>query len=161
MPLLERGPVNESTSFRLIMIEAQLGLLQEGILFNSVVGKIRSTVTPGQSGHSRDVGDAHLLLDTLVAEAKGLRKPLWAFFGDLEKAFPRTWRQAVLQQLCDGAHIKDGNLALLGQGHEGLSRMKETAISFTFLRWMFPDLASPLTAWYPESLRNHSRLGRG
>eukprot|EP00959_Pyramimonas_sp_CCMP1952_P156556 3274147-Pyramimonas_sp.AAC.1 len=75
------------------MIKAQLGLLQEGVLCNRLRPIVRAAITPGQSGYIRDTGDAHLLLHELVAEAEHHGRPLIALFGDLQKAFPRTWRQ--------------------------------------------------------------------
>ena len=90
------------------MIKSQLGLLQEGLIFGRLVGQIRNSITPGQSGYVRDVGDAHLLLQLIMAESIGLAKPCWVVFGDLQKAFPRTWRQAMLEQLWDKAGVRDG-----------------------------------------------------
>ena len=96
------------------MVKSQMGLLQEGVIFHRVAPKVRATVTPGQSGYSRDVADAQLLLHELMAERKGLGLPLWSIFGDLEKAFPRTWRQGMLKQLREKALLTDGMFALLG-----------------------------------------------
>jgi hypothetical protein len=114
VPLFKSGLPSENKSYRLIMVKCQMGLLQEALVFERIVAKVRATVTPGQSGYCRDVGDAHLLLHELMAEAIGLGKPLWVVFGDLEKAFPRTWRQLMLHELSKSAGIRDGMLALLG-----------------------------------------------
>ena len=59
--LFKRGSPAASSSYRLIMIKSQLGLLQEGILFQRISGSIRASSTPGQSGCIRDAGDAHLI----------------------------------------------------------------------------------------------------
>ena len=114
VPLLKKGPTTDRLSFRLIMVKAQMGLLQEGIIFRRLRYRVRASITPGQSGYVRDVGDAHLLLHECTAEAIGLNKPLWAVFGDLEQAFPRMWRQCMLRELKLSVGIRDGMLALLG-----------------------------------------------
>ena len=64
VPLFKKGAITASESFRLIMIKSQMGLLQEGLLFNRLSSQVRSSITPGQSGYIRDVGHAHLLLHT-------------------------------------------------------------------------------------------------
>ena len=113
VPLHKKGDCSNNKSFRLIMVKCQLGLLQEGIVFARTSVQVRSSITPGQSGYMRDVADAHLLLHELVAERCALLLCLWAYFGDLEKAFPRTWRCSLLQQLHDKAGLRDGMFGLL------------------------------------------------
>ena len=109
----QAGMLDEIESFRLIMVKSQLGLLQEGVLFIRLRDIVRIKITPGQSGYLRDVADAHLLLHELSAAAIQDGRPLCAIFGDLQKAFPRTWRQGLLCSLHARAGIRDGCFALL------------------------------------------------
>ena len=109
----KEGPPDEGESYRLIMVRAQLGLLQEGLLFQRLQGPLRDRITQGQSGYIRDVGDAHLLLHELTAAAIQARKTIIAVFGDLQKAFPRTWREGLLLNLHEFGGVRDGAFALL------------------------------------------------
>ena len=68
----------------------------------------------GHSGYMRDVADTHLLLHEVVAERRELGCSLWVCFGDLEKAFPKTWRAVMLKNLEQDAGMCDGMYGLLG-----------------------------------------------
>ena len=117
-PAPQRGPVDLSSSFRLIMVKAQLGLIQESVVHRRLFGHLQDSVLPGQSGYVRDVGDAHLALHELAAAAAAQGRPLWVIFSDLQKAFPRTWREGLLHRLREQAGVSDGMLALLGSMFE-------------------------------------------
>ena len=108
------GPSDLGESFRLIVIKSQFGLLQEDLAFHRLRDCIRERVSQGQSGCIRDVGDAHLLLHEIMAVAVHDRRVVCAIHGDLQKAFPRTWRQSLLHSLSTTGGVQDGALALLG-----------------------------------------------
>ncbi len=114
VPLYKKGLPEEATSYRLIMVKSQLGLLQEDLVHARLSSQVKGSITAGQSGYIRDVGDAHLLLHECMAEAIAVHKPIWAVFGDLQKAFPRTWREAMLLELATTARVQDGILSVLG-----------------------------------------------
>ena len=113
VPLHKAGPPELGESFRLIMVKSQFGLLQESILCQRGKAKVQLSVLPGQSGYVRDVGDAHLLLHELASQAVFQGRALWAVSGDLQKAFPRVWREGLLHRVFTHVGLRDGYFALL------------------------------------------------
>eukprot|EP00973_Karenia_brevis_P042772 5919973-Karenia_brevis.AAC.1 len=67
--LYKRGDIRLTTSFRLIMVKQQMGLIQECVLATRLAPVVRAALTPGQSGYVRGVEDPHLLLHEVVATA--------------------------------------------------------------------------------------------
>ena len=101
------------SNFRLIMVKALFGLMQEGLVFQRLRSTIRSSLCPGQAGYIRDVADTHLLLHEVTAEFFNSGRPLWSAAGDFAKAFPRTWRETLLEESHTDAGISRGMYALL------------------------------------------------
>ncbi|CAK0815216.1 unnamed protein product [Prorocentrum cordatum] len=110
----KRGPWIASSSFRLLCIVCQHGLLQEGLLFERLRVPLWRSLLDGQSGHVRDCGDAHLVLHEVVASRSATGLPTWLVHGDFVHAFPRTWRSLLLCLLHDAGGVQAGSLALLG-----------------------------------------------
>ena len=48
-----------------------------------------------------------------VAAAKEEGRCIWAIFGDLKQAFPKSWRESILALLHTQAGIRDGAFALI------------------------------------------------
>ena len=63
----KNGPGAFTTSYRLLTVRAQLGLLQEGVLAARLKPCIYGHLCVGQSGYIRDVEDPMLVLFELVA----------------------------------------------------------------------------------------------
>ena len=113
VPLHKKGSTDVYGNFRMIMVKCLFGLMQEGLFFQRLRSVIRANIRPGQSGYIRDVGDAHLLLHCTTAAFLHSRRTLWSVPGDFAKAFPRTWRARIIQQVATGPAIADGMLSLL------------------------------------------------
>ena len=90
-----------------------MGLLQEGLLSHSCGDTIRGALTRGQSGYIRDVADAHLLLDTILAYRRQRSLPLFMLLGDFVKAFPRVIWEDLLLLLNQQAHIQGRSFLLI------------------------------------------------
>ena len=112
--LYKKGDPSLVGNFRMLFVKAQMGLLQEGLLFRRVIPQIRSFCRPPQSGFVRSVEDTLLLLHETAADAADNLRALWVLFADQVKAFPRTWRADILEEAATGPRIRDGALALLG-----------------------------------------------
>ena len=110
----KRGPVDISSSFRLLGVMSQHGLLQESILSARVKPRLVASLLPGQSGYIRDAGDAVLFFNELTADYKAHRRCLIAVPADLVRAFPRSWREALIAMTSSVAEINAGALAALG-----------------------------------------------
>ena len=54
----KKGPASWVTSFRMLSVRAQMGLLQEAMVSDRLRPNIRSFLCHGQSGYHRDVEDA-------------------------------------------------------------------------------------------------------
>eukprot|EP00439_Symbiodinium_sp_Y106_P071520 s5564_g12.t2 len=113
-PVHKAGPACLASSFRLIFVKAQLGLMQEALLAQRWLSATRRFIQPCQSGYIRGVDDAHLLLHEVSAEAILQHRPLWFVMGDFHKAFPRVCRHDLLCALADGPHVNGHCLGLLG-----------------------------------------------
>lgn len=113
-PVHKAGPACLASSFRLIFVKVQLGLMQEALLTQRWLTATRRFIQPCQSGYIRGVDDAHLLLHEVSAEALHQHRPLWFVLGDFQKAFPRVCRHDLLCALADGPHVNGHCLGLLG-----------------------------------------------
>jgi len=113
VPAFKRGDPLNVDNWRQIEVMVQLGLLQEGLLSKRLAIHVRLCISPGQSRYSRDVGDAQLLLGGVLAILQTQKRSAWCIFGDLWKAFPRTWRQRLLHLCHARAGISDGSWSLL------------------------------------------------
>jgi hypothetical protein len=109
----KRGPGGLLSSYRLLTVRAQMGLLQEAVLATRIRPTIQQSLCPGQSGYIRDVEDPMLMLHELVSMMILMKRMLWLCMGDFEKAFPRTDRSDLLVLLFNGPRIRDGAFALL------------------------------------------------
>eukprot|EP00959_Pyramimonas_sp_CCMP1952_P154404 3230247-Pyramimonas_sp.AAC.1 len=65
-------------SFRLLMVKTQFGFLQESLPCQRARSLVFLSLLPGQSGYVRDVGDAHLFLHEVGAQAQEQGRALWA-----------------------------------------------------------------------------------
>ena len=101
VPLLKNGDPFIQTSFRLIMVKAQMGLIQEGLLSERLLERIQCSLERGQSGYVRGVQDPHLLLHEILSESRRFRRDVWLLPGDFVKAFPLTWREDLLNQISE------------------------------------------------------------
>ena len=112
--LAKKGNPALQASWRFIFVKCQQGLMQEGLLTQRLLSDVRADLVKGQSGYWRGVDAPHLLLHEICACSLNLSLCLWLVFGDFVKAFPKTWRDALLCLLHDGPFVKAGCLAELG-----------------------------------------------
>ena len=114
VPKFKAGFALSSASWRFLEIRAQIALLHEAVLIARLRPRHRAAVLPGQSGYVRDVGDAHLALHEITAMRRDVGLPTLPAFGDVARAFPRTWRADFLHETATAAGVTDGALATLG-----------------------------------------------
>ena len=114
VPLYKRGEIFLVESWRQLEVPSQLALIQESVLSNRVKTQVRAHLSRGQSGYVRDVGDPQLVLQAAMACIQETNRCAWTCFGDLLKAFPHTWREALVMLMHDGPGLRCGALALLG-----------------------------------------------
>lgn len=110
----KKGSSRDIENFRFIFIRPQPSLLQETVVFNRLRSTVWGSLRPGQSGYIRDCADAHLVAHEIIAAAIHEGRCIWAILGDFKKAFPKTWRQALLAFLAHDVGVRDGMLSLLG-----------------------------------------------
>lgn len=160
----KNGPGSCITSFRLLTVRAQMGLLQEGVLASRLRPNINGHLCPGQSGYIRDVEDPMLALHELVAVLTHSGRMLWACLGDFKQAFPRTDRSDLLVLMYNGPLIRQGAFALLDDILEyDLLRVWLSGASSTVLRNGLPEggsLGSLMYTTLPDDLLR-SLLGAG
>ena len=102
--LFKSGPSALQSSYRLLTVRVQMGLLQEGVMSARLTPNIRAYLTIGQSGYARDVEDVMLVLfEFLSAQVQLFNRCPWICFGDFRKAFPYTDRADLLCLLYSGA----------------------------------------------------------
>ena len=80
-------------------VKIECGLLQEAVLANRIPPHVRAYLRPGQSGYARGVEDSQLVLHEACAERCGSKLCTWILLGHQKKAFPKTWREALLRLL--------------------------------------------------------------
>ena len=100
-------------SFRLIFVKVQLGLLQEGLVEARLKPTIRTFLHPCQSGYFRGIQDPHLVLHEIYHLAEAAHRAVWLVMGDFKQAFPRVWRELLLQMIHKDIGIGHGMLELL------------------------------------------------
>ena len=101
-------------NWRLLFVRAQMGLLQEGILSDRLVGTVWGALSDVQSGYMRGVEDPLLVLYEVAAAMRAAGRCLFLLFGDFHEAFPRVWRQDLFHLLAHGPQVSGGCLHLLG-----------------------------------------------
>jgi hypothetical protein len=69
---------------------------------------VRARLRPGQGGYVRGVEDPQLVLHEACAERSFLKLCTWMLFGDQKKAFPKTWREALLGLLWRNGGLRGG-----------------------------------------------------
>ena len=111
--LYKRGDALRHASFRLIMVKAQMGLIQEGLLSTRLTPSVRGAISDYQGGYERGVEDAHLLFHELSADAMASLRCLWVLLGDFKGAFPRTRRADLQSILLTEVGLHGGAFALL------------------------------------------------
>ena len=111
-PLHKKGNAAQIEIFRLLFVKAQMGLMQEALLTQRWLTKVRNYVLPCQSGFVRGTDDAWLLLHETCAEALSQRRPLRMIMGDFKRAFPSVIRQDLLHSLAEGPQMSGGSLML-------------------------------------------------
>ena len=100
-------------SFRLIFVKVQLGLLQEALLAARVKPTLFEFLHPCQSGYCKAVDVPHLVLHELCSMARQQNRVIWLVMGDFKKAFPRVWRELLLDLLGSGPRLHNGIFELL------------------------------------------------
>jgi hypothetical protein len=85
-------------NFRLLLIKAQQGLLQEHILFSRGRDGLWDSLQPEQSGYRYSTDNPHLVAHELLADRQAQGLPTTLLPADMKKAFPRTWREALLDE---------------------------------------------------------------
>ena len=113
LALFKKGAHDVETSYRFITIMQQHGLLQEHILAARVIDQMRASISMYQSGYMSDVSDPKLCLHELAAQYKAANRVLLAILGDLIKAFPRAWRDLLLERIHTVGGFRDGMMALI------------------------------------------------
>ena len=74
---------------------------------------IRSFLHPCQSGYFRGIEDPHLVLHEVYHIAEAVMRAVWLVMGDFMQAFPRLWRELLLQMIHKDIGIGHGMLELL------------------------------------------------
>ena len=113
VPKHKQGLIISPDNWRFLEVRSQMGLLQEAVLINRIKPCLLQNLEPGQSGYVRDVSDAQLLLHDLTAARRASGLPILTVMGDLARAFPRTWRDDFLTQVCCQAGVNGGGRGLL------------------------------------------------
>ncbi|CAE7247873.1 unnamed protein product [Symbiodinium sp. CCMP2592] len=113
VPKHKQGLVISPDNWRFLEVRSQMGLLQEAVLINRIKPCLLRGIEPGQSGYVRDVSDAQLVLHELTAARRASGLPILTIMGDLARAFPRTWRDDFLTQICLQAGLDGGGRGLL------------------------------------------------
>ena len=111
--LYKKGNPRLQGSYRLIMVKAQLGLLQESVLTGRIAAPLQSSLTPGQSGYIRGCEDPQLVLHEIVATCISENRSIWVVFGDFRKAYPNTWRNLLLTKVAANVQLPPGEMTLL------------------------------------------------
>jgi hypothetical protein len=107
--LLKDGDPLLQENYRLLEVKNQLGLAQEGLLFRRTKGQVWGALQDEQSGYRGATDDPLLIAHEYIADRTGRGLPTLMLLGDMVKAFPRTWRAALLDELKDcmsgGAYV--------------------------------------------------------
>ena len=90
-----------------------MGLLQEGLVAVTLKPVIADFIHKCQSGYIRGIQDPHLVLHELCSLAGAIHRAVWLTMGDFRKAFPRVWRELLLQLLHKEVGIGGGMFELL------------------------------------------------
>ena len=110
----KKGDVHDCSSWRLLFIRSQMGLLQEGLLAIHLRPAIWGSLCEGQSGYMRSTDDPLMVLHDLSMDALSCGRCFFAVLGDFEKAFPSTWREDILCLAAKCPGVAGGVLHLLG-----------------------------------------------
>ena len=111
----KRGSVSEFSSWRLLFVRSQMGLLQEGVLALQLRPAVWSHLLEGQSGYIRSSDDPVLALSELRQLAVASQnRCIFALMGDFQKAFPSCWRDDIIQLAAQCPLLAGGTLHLLG-----------------------------------------------
>ena len=111
----KKGPATEFSSWRLLFVRSQMGLLQEGVLALRLRPAIWSHLLEGQSGYIRSSEDPVLALTELRQLAVASQhRCVFVLMGDFEKAFPSCWRNDILHLAAECPLLSGGALHLLG-----------------------------------------------
>ena len=113
VPKHKQGFLALASNWRFLEVRSQIALLHESVFINRLRPLLTNALVPGQSGYVRDVSDAHLLLHEVVTTRLNMGLPTLPVFGDLAKAFPRTWRDDFLTQISLQSNLQHGGRALL------------------------------------------------
>ena len=84
-------------NFRKLANKNQMGLLQEGLLFRRSRRAVWGSLQPEQSGYMSSTDDPIIIAHETIADRTGRGLPTAQLLGDLVQAFPRTWREALLE----------------------------------------------------------------
>ena len=109
----KKGPSDCAASYRLITVVQNHGLLQEYILFSKVAERVQNAISCFQSGFVKDVADPHFCFHEICSIFLERHQPLLAFFADLVKAFPRSWRASLSTSVHSQAGLRGGAMVLL------------------------------------------------
>ncbi|CAE7431354.1 unnamed protein product, partial [Symbiodinium sp. CCMP2456] len=107
----KKGPATEFSSWRLLFVRSQMGLLQEGVLALRLRPAIWSHLLEGQSGYIRSSEDPVLALTELRQLAVASQhRCVFVLMGDFEKAFPSCWRNDILHLAAECPLLSGGPL---------------------------------------------------
>ena len=111
----KKGSVSEFSSWRLLFVRSQMGLLQEGVLALQLRPAIWSHLLEGQSGYIRSSDDPVFALSELRQLAVASQnRCVFALMGDFQKAFPSCWRDDIIHLAAKCPLVSGGVLHLLG-----------------------------------------------
>ena len=113
LAVYKRGNPRLHSAFRLIFVKSQMGLLQEGLIALRLKPIISAFLRPCQSGYLKGIDDPHLVMFELSSVALKQMRTLWVILGDFRQAFPRVWRDLLLDLAYSGPGIQDGMFELL------------------------------------------------
>ena len=94
---LKDGDPLQQQNYRLLCIKNAQGLLQEDIIVKRARSRLWESIQPEQSGYDRPCDDPLLVAHELTADRQAKGLPTWILMGDMVRAFPRTWRAALLR----------------------------------------------------------------
>ena len=159
LAVFKSGNPKHHSSYRLIFIKAQFGLLQEGLMALRVKPVIFDFLQKCQSGFTRGIQDPHMVLHELCCLAKQFQRAIWCVMGDFRKAFPRVWRELLLKLLHKDVGLGHGIFELLANMLESDSvRIWLSGCSETVIRQGIPEggVLGPLCYnVLPDSLIRH------
>ena len=129
--LYKRGDFESASSYRLITVMQQHGLLQENLAFTRVKPRLLGAISCFQSGFMRDVSDPHFCFIELCYVFLARKQPLFAFFADLVKAFPRSWRAFLVKALHESGGLRGGIMSLF----HSMLRSDEWLVPLSGVSW--------------------------